>query len=151
MKKIIMILLLFITGCSKSNYQIFVDEINKQNNFDNEDYFDINISYDDITSYELMYQVVIDNPKENISDLKCLTINNVNTKDMFPSIGILDNPVSLVKDNIDIDNNITKGISLVGYIDKEDINETITFKTICEFKINDKLIKNYYKKDLIIR
>ena len=106
MKKILFILLIFfIVACDYSNvseeakneYINKKEELTKKEEFENIDNipFDITISLDRINEEEITYRVIIDNAKEDISNIKALLIHDYFTEDIFPSIGILDDTINL--------------------------------------------------------
>lgn len=154
MKKSIVIALIsfILIGCTenkidkeKDKYLTIKKELLEQTNFNNEDdlNFDLTISLDRISEEEISYRAIIDNPKENMNNVKALVIHEHLTDDIFPTIGIFDEPINLIQNNEKV-----KGISLVGYIkttkDIEELN--LNIKTYIEYT-NDKgeLVKIYYK------
>jgi len=152
-RSIIITLISFIlVGCSndevtldKGDYLVFKEELLEQNVFtDVEDInFDLNVSIDRVNEEEISYRAIVDNPKENMHDIKALVIHDYFTDEIFPSIGIFDEPVDLMVENEEI-----RGINLVGYIKTtKDIKELgLDIKVYLEY-INDygELIKIYYK------
>lgn len=134
MKKIIMILLfILLVGCSKptTTYDSYVTTLKQENIASEYVPFDVNVYMDEVNESKLVYQVVIDNAKEEMKSIKALVIHNVKTKDVFPSVGIVDEPITL--------NAKTKGINLIGYVDKK---EAIEFKILIETN-NQKYIVIY--------
>jgi len=121
MKKIFILLLLFLTGCSNSIYDDYVGELKNTNTVSSELPFDVNFYIDDVNEDRLIYQVIIENFDSDLSCVKALVIHDVNTKDIFPSVGIVDECVNINEGN--------KGIILVGYVDKK---EDINFKVLVE-------------------
>jgi len=123
MKKIIpYLLLLLLFGCSKpTTYDTYVTMLKQENVASENVPFDVNIYMDEVNETKWIYQVVIDNAKEELKDIKALVIHNVKTKDVFPSVGIVDETITL--------NENTKGINLIGYVDKK---EEIEFKIFVE-------------------
>ena len=91
-------------------------------------------------SDEVRYQVIIDNPSEEITDISALAIHNKQTDDVFPSVGIFDEKVDLIP------NERPSGVILVGYIPYEgDIEDfEIEIKVLISYKINDTVSKSYY-------
>lgn len=147
MKKILIILLLifFICGCTntsseKKEYLSYIEELKKIKE-SSEDYpFNIEVKYDKIIDQEVRYQVILDNVKEDITDITMIAYHNKKTDDVYPSIGIFDDKESLLKDKK------PSGLILVGYIpykgDVEDFN--ITMKVLVKYKINNKEYKIHY-------
>lgn len=121
MKKIIMglILLVFITGCNKES--VMQESYNKKMNAlatvnENVGYVPctIELTYDKITDDEVSYQIVFDNPKENMRNINIVVTHNRETKDGYPSIGVFDEEPINLSTMVDSDNP-NKGIVLVGY------------------------------------
>lgn len=144
MKKIIVILLLILLcGCTSSEKNIYLDYINelKEVKTSSKTYpFNIEVKYDKIIDREVRYQVILDNVKEDITDIEMICYHDKETKDIYPSIGIFDDKESLFKDKK------PSGLILVGYIPyKKDINNFhITMKVLVKYKINNKEYKIHY-------
>lgn len=139
MKKIFFLLMIFlITGCGNNNeskYYNLVKELEKKETTTVNIPFDITISLDKITETEIVYNAIIDNPKEEITDVVALVINDQETNKMYPSIGIFDKKVKLIPSNTQKTNDNVKGIALVGYLPFSDKIEEFkgTFKVLVEF------------------
>ena len=144
MKKIIVILLLILLcGCTSSEKNIYLDYINelKEVKTSSKTYpFNIEVKYDKIIDREVRYQVILDNVKEDITDIEMICYHDKETKDIYPSIGIFDDKESLFKKKK------PSGLILVGYIPyKKDINNFhITMKVLVKYKINNKEYKIHY-------
>ena len=144
MKKIIIVLLLILLcGCSSSEKNIYLDYINelKEVKTSSKAYpFDIEVKYDKIIDREVRYQVILDNVKEDITDIEMICYQDKKTSDIYPSIGIFDDKESLFKDKK------PSGLILVGYIPyKKDIdNFHITMKVLVKYKIKNKEYKIHY-------
>lgn len=126
MKKVLVILLVFIfVGCDlftkddikeskveeeKNVYIKYVKEAKKIEKSSEDLPFDIEVKYDKLNDEEIRYQVVIDNPKGEIYDIKAVTVHDKQTDDVFPSTGIFEEPMDLIP------NKKPEGIILVGYI-----------------------------------
>lgn len=142
MRRVILFLCcLLIAGCTNNNEQLELynrlllqaDEYEKT---DNETLpVDIEVYCEQIIDGEITYRVIIDNPKEAITNIKAIAIHNHETKDVYPTSGIFETPLNLIPNNIDLDKNNAKGIILVGYIET-DIN-------IEKFKISIKVMIEY--------
>ncbi|MEG2322391.1 MAG: hypothetical protein RSB71_02765 [Bacilli bacterium] len=117
--KYLIILILLLTGCH-NNYDNYVEET-KGVKVSLQLPCDINFYIDEVNENRLIYQVIIDNPQYELKDVKAMVVHNVKTNDVFPSIGIVDNVITLNKDN--------KGIILIGHVDKKD---KIEFKVLLE-------------------
>lgn len=144
MKKILIILLLMLLcGCTSSEKNIYLDYINelKEVKTSSKTYpFSIEVKYDKIIDREVRYQVILDNVKEDITDIEMICYHDKKTSDIYPSIGIFDDKESLYKDKK------PSGLILVGYIPyKKDIdNFHITMKVLIKYKINNKEYKIHY-------
>lgn len=144
MKKIIIVLLLILLcGCSSSEKNIYLDYINelKEVKTSSKAYpFDIEVKYDKIIDREVRYQVILDNVKEDITDIEMICYHDKKTSDIYPSIGIFDDKESLFKEKK------PSGLILVGYIPyKKDIdNFHITMKVLVKYKIKNKEYKIHY-------
>lgn len=134
MKKVLIIILtmLFITGCDQSsvmqiNYNKYINNLLSVN--ENSAYVpcDVEITYDKITDDEVSYQIVLDNPKENMRNVNVVVTHDMQTDDGYPSIGVFDEePINL--STIQTEEDPSKGIVLVGYFkyngSLDDLNAT---------------------------
>lgn len=123
----------------KDEYLDYVQKLKKVDK-DSEDLpFSIEIQYDKVDD-EVRYQVIIDNPVQDIKNIKALAIHNMHTDDIFPSIGIFDDKVDLLKDKS------PSGVILVGYIpyegEIEDLNCQI--KVLVEYEIDNNKNISYF-------
>lgn len=120
MKKLLVLLCFLLVGCSNSVYDDYVKEL-KNSEASSEIPFDIEFNIDNVNENRIIYQVIIDNPKVDASNVKALVIHDAKTEDIFPSVGIVDEAINL---------NEQKGIILMGYINKtEDINFKVLIET----------------------
>ena len=87
------------------------------------------VNIDNVNENRIIYQVIIDNPKVDASNVKALVIHDAKTEDIFPSVGIVDEAINLNKQT---------GIILMGYINK---TEDINFKVLIE--TDQKYVYNY--------
>ena len=94
--------------------------------------FSVEVLYEQMDS-EVRYQVVIDNPTVDITNILALAIHDKQTDDVFPSVGIFDEKVDLKKEET------PSGVILVGYIPYE--GEMDDFE--CEMKV----LISYEKED----
>ena len=157
MKKLILVftLIILVTGCNKTN--AMQETYNKQMNQlfsvnENSNYIpcNIEITYDKITENEVSYQIVFDNPKENMRNINIVVSHDKETSDGYPSIGVFDyEPINL--STIVNADNPNKGIVLVGYFDYSgDLEELdATFKISINY-INDSIEEKtiYYIKSI---
>ena len=161
-KRILILLLVFIAfilllvGCSenstsinngniekeKDSYIKYVQELKKVKESSLDIPFDINVTYDKLDDEEVRYQVIIDNPKKDIKNVKALAIHNKQTDDIFPCIGIFDDPVDLLLESK------SKGVILVGYIPYEgELDEfNCEMKVLISYNIDEKEYTTYKKK-----
>lgn len=140
---------LCMVGCSKDDvyeekeeYLKLKEELLNKKEFTNSNdiNFDINFSFDKLTEEEISYRAIIDNPKENMYDVKAILVHEYFSDDIFPSIGIFDDKIDLLLDGDEI-----KGFSLVGYISNtKEIND-LNIRLYLEYKDdNNELKKIYY-------
>lgn len=111
MKKIsilLLISLLFITGCETKEEATKKEYIAMKNaTFDDENYkkeklpFDIVTTIERVDEEEINYQTTINNPKENMHNIKVLVVHNYYSEDIFPTIGVFDEPKELLVNNND--------------------------------------------------
>lgn len=124
----------------KNVYLDYVKELNNVKESDSELPFDISVNYNLISGEGIRYEVTIDNPKEEIKDIEALAIHNKQTDDVFPSIGIFDEKVNLIKGEK------PEGVILVGYIPYEGYLDDFEceVKVLVKYKVNDIDKKSYY-------
>ena len=122
MKKILLVLCILLVGCSKPTiYDTYVKNLKENNNISADIPFDIEFNIDNVNENRIIYQVIIDNPQIETDNVTALVIHDGKTNDIFPSVGIVDEPIDL---------NIDKGIILLGYIDQtSDINFKVLIET----------------------
>ncbi|MGI6329739.1 MAG: hypothetical protein ACOXZR_02635 [Bacilli bacterium] len=144
-KKLLLIfLLILITSCSndvkieKEVYNQFLKEITNatEDKFNKTLPFDIDVSFDALKEIEIAYQVTIDNPRENIRNIKVIAVHDQETKDLFPTSGIFEEPLNLIPNVVNLDSNYVKGIILVGYIPYTGYIENFTgeIKVLIEYE-----------------
>ena len=101
--------------------------------------FNVEVKYEKMKN-EIRYQVIIDNPKEDIKNISALAIHNKQTDDVFPSIGIFDKKLNLLKDKK------PSGVILVGYFpykgSMDDLK--VQMKVLIEYKIDKEKYTSYY-------
>ena len=147
MKKIVFILpLILLVGCTnkveenKYAYLDYKNNLEKQEIFSKEkldfnSYFNIKRENKEVIDYS----IIIDNPTVNMHQVKALLIHDYTQDEIFPSIGILDEPVELLRDS-------NSRITLKGKIQTIDDIKNIKFKLYIEY-IDDNGTENkiYYK------
>ncbi len=125
LKIVVIIITLFCTGCIKNELNeetdIYNDYVKRLEYLEDKDFseelpFDINIYYDKIIETEIMYKIIIDNPKTSIKNIKALAIHDQPTNDVFPTLGMFDEKYTLIPGVIDSEKNYIEGIILIGYI-----------------------------------
>lgn len=108
-------LFLFCIGCGKIDlnfrfYEETVKKLNETNSFLEIENASLQVQVDRISDYELLYRLTLDQVQEEMNEVTLLVIHNQETEDVFPSIGIFDEKVSISP------NMGSKGIILLGYI-----------------------------------
>lgn len=148
MKKIILLLpLILLIGCtnevedSKYTYLEYKTELQKQEDFSEEEdiafdtYFNIIREDEEVVNYS----IVIKNPKIDMHKIKALFIHDYIQEEAFPSIGIMNEPVELLKDSKD-------QIILKGKIQTSEDIRNVNFKLYLEYIDNiDQENKIYYQ------
>lgn len=144
MKKILLIitLLFILTGCTNELtkeeilYNNYVTELKKVTNYETNLPFDLEIYVDKIIETEVMYRVIIDNPKVSLRNIEAIVIHDKHTEDIFPSSGIFEDKLSLIPGVINKSSNYVEGIILAGYIPYEgDIkNLNANFKLLFKYE-----------------
>ena len=140
MKKIYILLLssLFLMcGCenkeetTKNEYIAMKNETFNEKNYTKEFLpVDIITTIDRVDEEDVSYKTTITNPKENMHNVKVLLVHNYYNEDIFPSIGIFDEPQELLVDN-------TKDTELI-------LKDTIkTTKNISKLGLELKLLIEY--------
>jgi hypothetical protein len=115
LKKIIIsaFCLILITGCNnkveeeKNTYLEIKSILETTTDFSDSSSIpcDITITIDRIDDEKISYKTILNNPKENMNNIKLLIIHNQYTEEVFPSIGLLDNNVKVLNQE-DISNEI---------------------------------------------
>ena len=149
---IIIISIFLISGCAnkkevkkenieneKDIYINYVQKLKKIKKSSEDLPFSIEVKYEKMSD-EVRYQVIMDNPKEEIKDIQALAIHNKQTDDVFPSVGIFDKKVNLIP------NKKPSGVILVGYFPyKGDIDKLdVEVKILISYKINNEKVTSYY-------
>ena len=144
MKKILSIIVLcvLLTACSNNLtneevlYNDYVTNLKKSTKYESNLPFDLEIYVDKIIETEVMYRVIIDNPKVSLRNIEALVIHNKYTEDIFPSSGIFETKLNLIPGVINKKSNYVEGIILAGYIPyEEDVkNLNATFKILFKYE-----------------
>lgn len=143
MKKMLIVLItLFLTlGCALeektelSTYEKYIKELKKIDESSKDIPFDIEIKIAKITEDYYTYIALIKRNELEMNEIEALLIHNIESENEFPSLGILDEKVSLKKDDTKL------GIKLTGYIEEE---TDIVFKLMIKYKDKDKKDQKYY-------
>lgn len=131
MKKLLILLLVLVLGCSSANtsidmtiYKEYYEALDNNLVFrDSSSNYSTSFEVTTVEDGSHRYYVIIDNPKIAMYDCTVLVREDIisyNTQNkMMPSSGIFDTKYSLVPNQIDTDNGFPKGIVLGGEIDSE--------------------------------
>lgn len=130
MKKIciLLVLSLLLSGCEnkeetkKNEYLTMRSATLNEKNFIKEDLpVDIVTTIERINDETINYRTAITNPKENMHDVKVMLVHNYQNEDVYPTIGVFDEPKELLIDNNESSEltladtiNTTKNISKLG-------------------------------------
>lgn len=147
MKKLVVLILplVFLAGCTneveenKYAYLEYKSELEEQENFSSEEDINFNVYFNIIRENEeiVNYSVIIDHLSINMYDVKALLIHDYTYDEAFPSIGILGNPVDLLKDT-------DSKIELKGQIQTIDDISNVQFKLYLEYKDDNGLENKIY-------
>lgn len=126
---------------NKELYIKYVKELKKQTENSENLPFDVNVEYTKENDNEIRFEVSIDNAKGTIKNIKALAIHNKQTDDVFPSVGIFDDAVTLTEGEK------PEGVVLVGYIPYtesiEKLKKEITIKVLIEYNYQNNKITSY--------
>lgn len=139
--------LLLLVGCStkeedeKYAYLEYKNDLETQKVYDDEDSLDFDTYFNIVRNREdnevVDYSIVIDKPKVDMYDVKALLIHDYMNEDVFPSVGIFDAPVNLIKDSDD-------KIKLSGNIHTDTSTSDINFKLYLEYTDDDDALNKIY-------
>ena len=111
MKKvtIIFLLILILVGCenkkeeNKDEYISIKKQLLEEKEYTKREDLpvDITVQIDRVDEEKVNYKVILNHPKDNMKDIKVLVINNYYNEEVFPSIGIFDDPKKLSTDEQD--------------------------------------------------
>lgn len=155
MKKFLLIIfIIFLTGCSNTNKEednkseyiaiksnLLEEEIT--NETAEELPVDITITLDRLDEEKINYKVVLNNPKENMYDIKSLVVHNYYSDEIFPSLGVFNNEKELL-----VDSEEQKEIELTGTIKttKNISNMNLEIKLWLQYTDDSGEIKEIYYK-----
>ena len=91
---------------------------------------------------EIRFEVSVDNVKGTVKNITALAIHDKQTDDVFPSVGIFDDAVTLNEGEK------PEGVVLAGYIPYtgsiDDLKNEITVKVLIKYEYENKKITAYY-------
>lgn len=134
MKKIfLLVILILLVGCTNEVEENKYAYLNYKNNLQNQNDFeetivDFNTFFDieRINEEVLNYSLIINSPNTNMYNVKALLIHDYTQEEVYPSSGIIDEPIDLLK-------NTDKKIELKGTILTIDDISNVRFKLFLEY------------------
>jgi len=111
---VILTVLLITTGCenqeenTKNEYIAMKNNLFQESSYSEELPLEITIHIDRISEEKIDYKVVLENPKENMNEIKAIVVHNHYTEDMYPSIGVFDEPQKLLLNESEEEQNMIK-------------------------------------------
>lgn len=127
---------------NKDTYIKYVQELKKEEESSENLPFDVNVEYTKENDNEIRFEVSIDNVKETVKNITALAIHDKQTDDVFPSVGIFDDAVTLTEGEK------PEGVVLAGYIPYtgsiDDLKNEITVKVLIKYEYENKKITAYY-------
>ena len=119
---------LLLSGCEnkeetkKNEYLAMKSATFNEKNFTREELpVDIVTTIERVNDETINYKTAITNPKENMHDVKVMLVHNYQNEDVYPTIGVFDEPKELLMDNNELSEltltdtiNTTKNISKLG-------------------------------------
>ncbi len=152
------ILCILLTGCSKEEvskemqqYQNILNQLKTESIKNKELPCHLEVSLEKSTSGELMYTVTLDEPKEEMYQVQAVFISLKEKENSYPSVGIFDDKLNMIPNQVNHKKNIVKGIVLVGYLNTSKTPKEYhdTFRLYLKYKTKDKKIKTiYYEKKI---
>ena len=146
MKKLVLVLpLILLMGCTneieenKYAYLEYKNELVEQDNFSKDEDIDFNTYFDIVKENEevINYSIIINEPNTDMHKVKALLIHDYVQDEAFPSVGIMDEEVELLKGSND-------KIELKGKIQTIDDISDVKFKLYLEYIDNDGLENKIY-------
>ena len=138
------------TGCQnqeeeiKNEYIAIKNDVFEEKNYNDEEIpVDIVVTIDRINEEELLYEVDVKNPKEDMYDVKAMVVHNYYNEDTFPSIGVFDESKDLLVDSGE-EEEITLKDTLKTTKDIRDLN--LELKVWIEYRDKDGNKKDIYYK-----
>ena len=146
---LLFLMLVLLMGCDnhkeevKNDYLSMKSDLLKVTDFSSlEDInCDVSVFIDRIDDERVSYEMIVENPREDMNNVRALLIHNYYTEQLFPSVGIFEDAVSLktnsddkitLKGEIETDNDI-ENLNLVlklyvKYIDNNGNEKDIYYK-----------------------
>ena len=147
---LLLVILVLFTGCQNQEEEIKNEYIAIKNDiFEEKNYKEKEIPVEIITTIErineeeLLYEVNIKKPKEDMYDIKAMIVHNYYNEDTFPSIGVFNETKDLLI-NSDDEEKITLKDTLKTAKDIKDLN--LELKVWIEYKDKDGNKKDIYYK-----
>ena len=147
---------LLLIGCSNQEETIKNEYIAMKSNLLNESNYtskedlplDITIHIDRTGEEVVDYKVILENPKENMNELKAMVIHNYYNEDVYPSIGLFDEPQNLLVNQENSESNKENQIEIKDTIKtaKNISKLNLELKIWIEYKTDDGKIKDIYYK-----
>ena len=117
------ILCILLTGCSKEavskemqQYQNILNQLKTESIKNKELPCHLEVSLEESNSGELMYTVTLDEPKEEMYQVQAVFISLKEKENSYPSVGIFDDKLNMIPNQVNHKKNIVIGIVLVGYL-----------------------------------
>lgn len=155
-KKFILFFIMIIlvtTGCQTQSEENKSEYIALKNEtFDEKNYKETDINVDITTTIERLdeeainYEVIINNPKENMHNIKAMVVHNYYSENIFPTIGVFDNTEELLINTEDSTNlKLKDTIKTTENISKLDLE----FKIWIEYTDDSGKTKDIYYKTTV--
>lgn len=130
-----LLLLIIISGCTnkveeeKNAYLSYKSDLEEKEEFTDNDKLDFNIYFDinRVSDEMLAYSLIINDINVDMYKVKALLIHDFFTDDVFPSVGIFEEPLTLHKNTAD-------KVELKGVINTDKDNLDIKFKLYLEYE-----------------
>lgn len=154
----LVIIILIVSGCTgkisenQMIYNGYIEELKETPKITStKKIVDVNIELERQTADEITYRVTIDNPKVKMNDMEAIVYHNQKTKDVFPSVGIVDDKVNLIPNLKKNKGKDVLGVVLVGYIktkiDIKDFKPTVKVMILYNNSDNERQ-KLFYSKTI---
>lgn len=143
MRKIVVIFICLITliGCQKkSPLEQLIESMPQQTYTTESNQLNVSLDLKTLDDSTIRYRVLIDNPKENLDNVKAIVLCEEAISEEIPSFGFYENDkCHLYKNKIDKENNYYEGLSLMGLTKTEQIKVYVYLS----YEINDELFEEY--------